>query len=246
VQTSNITKLKICKYFDLIIMNNFLDNLNNQIVKCHKCSRLVNFRKKIAKEKRKQYINENYWGKPITGYGDQNAQFLFVGLAPAAHGGNRTGRVFTGDKSADFLFKCLHKARFSNQSTSIYKNDGLKLYNAYLTTALKCVPPGDKPTNDELNECFNYFRKEIDHLKNIKIIIALGKIAFDSCVKLYKNSYDIKIKDFLFTHGKKYILPDNKILLGCYHPSPRNVNTKRINLTKMVYLFKKAKNIVKN
>ena len=114
-----------------------LINLNNKIVKCRSCNRLVNFREKIAKDKRRQYINQTYWGKPITGYGDTNSKLLMIGLAPAAHGGNRTGRVFTGDKSADFLFNCLHKAGFANQSNSISRDDGLKLYNLYLTTALK-------------------------------------------------------------------------------------------------------------
>ena len=134
-----------------------LNNLNKSIVECRKCSRLVNFREKIAIEKRKQYQDEVYWGKPITGYGDKNAKLLMVGLAPAAHGGNRTGRVFTGDKSADFLFKCLYKAGFSNQSTSVERDDGLKLNNLYLTTALKCVPPEDKPKPEELKTCFNFF-----------------------------------------------------------------------------------------
>ena len=125
-----------------------LIKLNNSIIKCKQCERLVKFREKIAKEKRKQYLDQIYWGKPITGYGDHQAKLLMIGLAPAAHGGNRTGRVFTGDKSADFLFKCLHKAGFSNQPISIDRNDGLKLNNLYLTTALKCVPPEDKPTSD--------------------------------------------------------------------------------------------------
>ena len=147
-------------------------NLNKRIISCSKCKRLKIFREKIAKEKRKQFINEKYWGKPITGFGDLNGKILLVGLAPAAHGGNRTGRVFTGDRSAEFLYKCLHKVKMSNQPTSENKNDGLKLYNAYITTALKCVPPGDKPTFLELKTCFNYFRQEIDFLKNMKIIIA--------------------------------------------------------------------------
>ena len=120
-----------------------LIKLNNKITKCRQCDRLVNFREKIANEKRRQYIDQNYWGKPITGYGDSKAQLLMIGLAPAAHGGNRTGRVFTGDKSADFLFKCLHKSGFANQSISISRDDGLQLNNLYLTTALKCVPPED-------------------------------------------------------------------------------------------------------
>ena len=220
--------------------SNFL-KLNNRIIKCNKCLRLVKFRKKIATNKRKQYINEKYWGKPITGFGDINGKILLVGLAPAAHGGNRTGRVFTGDRSADFLYKCLYKAEMSNQPTSKNKYDGLKLYNAYVATALKCVPPGDKPTLVELKTCFKYFKQEIDLLKNVNIIIALGKIAFDACIKFYKEIYFLKNKDYVFGHDVKYLLPDKKILIGCYHPSPRNVNTKRINLNKMVKLLKNAK-----
>ena len=222
---------------------NFL-KLNNKIIKCNQCLRLVKFRKKIAANKRKQYINEKYWGKPVTGFGDINGEILLVGLAPAAHGGNRTGRVFTGDRSADFLYKCLYKAKMSNQPTSKNKYDGLKLYNVYVTTALKCVPPGDKPALVELKTCFNYFKQEIDLLSNVKIIIALGKIAFDACIKFYKEIYFLQNKDYVFGHGVKYQLPDKKILIGCYHPSPRNVNTKRINLNKMVKLLKNAKKII--
>ena len=215
-------------------LNSQFINLNKKIINCKKCVRLVTFRKKIAKEKRKQYINEKYWGKPITGFGDINGEILLIGLAPAAHGGNRTGRVFTGDRSADFLYKCLYKAKMSNQQTSENKNDGLKLYNTYVTTALKCVPPGDKPTLLELRTCFNHFKKEI----------ALGKIAFDACIQFYKENYFLKNKDYVFAHAAKYQLPDKKILVGCYHPSPRNVNTKRINLNKMVRLFKNVKKII--
>ena len=225
-------------------LNSQYIKLNKKIINCRKCKRLVTFRKKIAKEKRKQYINEKYWGKPITGFGDIYGKILLVGLAPAAHGGNRTGRVFTGDRSADFLYKCLFKAEMSNQPTSKNKYDGLKLYNTYVTTALKCVPPGDKPTPVELKTCFNYFKQEIDLLSNVKIIIALGKIAFDACIKFYKGIYFLQNKDYVFGHGVKYQLPDKKILIGCYHPSPRNVNTKRINLNKMVKLLKNAKKIV--
>ena len=128
--------------------------LNKSIINCSKCPRLVKFRKKISTTKRKQYINETYWGKPITGFGDINAKILFVGLAPAAHGGTRTGRVFTGDKSSDFLYKCLYKAKIANQSNSDHINDGLKIYNTYITPALKCVPPQDKPEKNELDNCF--------------------------------------------------------------------------------------------
>ena len=214
--------------------------LNKKIIKCNKCSRLVEFRKKIIRNKRKQFINQKYWGRPITGFGDINAKMLFVGLAPAAHGATRTGRVFTGDKSSEFLYKCLFKANISNISTSEHINDGLKLNNAFITTALKCVPPEDKPNKSELSNCFNFFEQEINELKNLKVIIALGKIAFDACIEFYKNNYDLKDK-FKFVHGKNYKLPNNIILVGCYHPSPRNVNTGRINEKKMTNLFKNIK-----
>ena len=219
------------------------NNLNLSITKCIKCSRLVKFRKKISAEKRKQYINETYWGKPITGFGDLDGKILLVGLAPAAHGGTRTGRVFTGDKSSDFLYKCLYKAKISNQPTSKHIKDGLKLSKAYITTALKCVPPGDKPLRNELDNCFNFFNKEINNLNNLKAVIALGKIAFDSCVYYYKSNYDFHEK-IIFGHGKTYKVPGNVLLVGCYHPSPRNVNTGRINEKKMTNLFLKVLKLV--
>ena len=224
------------------MIKNF-QNLNNRIVKCKDCPRLVKFRKKIANEKRKQYINQKYWGKPINGFGDSKAEILFVGLAPAAHGGNRTGRVFTGDKSSEFLYKCLYKAKISNQPYSINLKDGLKLKNAFITTALKCVPPGDKPTRSELNNCFQFFKNEIVLLKNLKIIVALGKIAFDACVDFYKTNYKFE-KKIKFGHSKFYQLPNNILLIGSYHPSPRNVNTGRININKMTSLFKKIEKII--
>ena len=220
-------------------MNLGFIKLNKSIIKCSKCPRLVKFRNKISNEKRKQYQNETYWGKPITGFGDVDGKLLFVGLAPAAHGGTRTGRVFTGDRSSDFLYKCLYGVKISNQSYSDNINDGLELKNAYITTALKCVPPGDKPNRDELSNCFSFFHNEIKNLKNLKTIVALGKIAFDSCVLFFKENYDFKDKVY-FSHGKIYNLPKNINLVACYHPSPRNVNTGRINEKKMKHLFKKA------
>ena len=222
-----------------------LTKLNKKIISCNQCKRLVIFREKIANEKRKQYIDQSYWGKPITGYGDHKAKLLMIGLAPAAHGGNRTGRVFTGDQSSDFLFKCLYESGLSNQPHSLHKKDGLKLIDTYLTTALKCVPPGDKPTSIELKACSQYFKKENQYLNKIIVILALGKIAFDTCINFYKEDYTIKKKNFLFSHGCKYVLPDNKILIGSYHPSPRNVNTGRINIEKMVLLFNEVKKLIK-
>ena len=225
-------------------MNSKIKKLNKKIIRCKKCPRLSNFIKKISNEKRRQNINEEYWGKPVTGFGNINAKLLILGLAPAAHGGTRTGRAFTGDKSGDFLFKCLYEAKIANQPISKNLNDGLKLNLTYITNILKCVPPGDKPNAVELNNCSKYFDEEIYNLKKLKVIITLGKIAFDNCVKFYKKKITIKEKIF-FKHGNTYQLPNNIVLIPCYHPSPRNVNTKLISQKMIVSLFKKAKKISK-
>ena len=218
------------------------EKLNNSIVKCKKCPRLINFSKEISRLKKKRNIDEVYWGKPVTGFGDLKAKLMIIGLAPAAHGGTRTGRAFTGDKSGDFLFKCLKRAEISNQGISTHIGDGLKLKKTYITNILKCVPPADKPLNSELNNCAKYFENEILNLKNLKVIVTLGKVAFDNCIKFYKKNYLFN-KRLLFKHGAKYILPDGKILIPSYHPSPRNVNTKIITLKMMTRLFINAKKI---
>ena len=225
-------------------MNIKFKKLNKTIVKCKKCPRLTNFIKKISSEKRKQNINEKYWGKPVTGFGDTDAKLMIIGLAPAAHGGTRTGRAFTGDKSGNFLFQSLHSVKISNQNFSEKINDGLKLNSTYITNILKCVPPDDKPMNNELSMCSNYFIKELDNLNNLKVIVALGKVAFDNCLKIYKKRFKIK-KRFQFKHGKKYLLPDNRNLIACYHPSPRNVNTRVVTSAMINQLFRKAKKIAK-
>ena len=225
-------------------MNIKFKKLNKTIVNCNKCPSLTNFIKKVSIEKRKQNINEKYWGKPVTGFGDMKAKLMIIGLAPAAHGGTRTGRAFTGDKSGDFLFKCLHSVKISNQKFSKNINDGLKLKSTYITNILKCVPPGDKPMNNELKSCAIYFVKELDYLKNLKVIVTLGKVAFDNCLKIYKNKY-IFNKKFFFKHNKKYLLPDGRTLIACYHPSPRNVNTKVVTSSMISQLFRKAKKIAK-
>ena len=225
-------------------MNTKLKKLNKTIIKCKKCPRLTNFIKKVSTEKRKQNKNEKYWGKPVTGFGSYKAKLMILGLAPAAHGGTRTGRAFTGDKSGDFLFKSLYSVKISNQNFSEKINDNLKLESTYITNILKCVPPGDKPLNNELKRCSNYFINELDNLNNLKVIVTLGKVAFDNCYKIYKEKYDMKQK-LKFEHGKDYLLPDGKTLIACYHPSPRNVNTKVITAPMINKLFEKAKKISK-
>ena len=224
-------------------MNIKFKKINNTIIKCKKCLRLIKFSKKISTIKRKQNKNEVYWAKPVPGFGDINAKLLIIGLAPAAHGGTRTGRAFTGDKSGEFLFKCLKAAKISNQEKSVHRNDGLNIKKTYITNILKCVPPGDKPLIKELANCVSHFDNEISNLKRLKVIIALGKVAFDNFINFYKRKYPLNNK-FLFKHGMTFDLPDGKILIACYHPSPRNVNTKIINAKMMTSLFVKAKQII--
>ena len=219
-----------------------LNNLNKTIVNCKKCPRLVKFVHKVSTQKRKQNMNEVYWGKPVPGFGNLNSKLAIIGLAPAAHGGTRTGRVFTGDKSSDFLYKCLFNAKISNQSTSVHINDGLKLKNAFITPALKCVPPEDKPLKIELNNCSKFFNNELNILTNLKVVVALGKIAFDTCKIFYSEKFEIS-KNVKFGHGKTFKLKNGVNLVGCYHPSPRNVNTGRINEKMMTKLFQKVKRL---
>lgn len=213
----------------------------DKIISCTDCSRLVSFRTEIAKRKRKSFMDWDYWGKPVPGYGDPSSKLMILGLAPAAHGGNRTGRVFTGDKSADFLFRCLFAAGMSNQADSESRDDGLEL-DGFMTVAVKCVPPGDKPTAEERNACAKHLASEINLLPNLQIVLGLGKIGFESFLHYTRNYHTIKMKDYPFKHGVGYNLPNGVTLYGSYHPSPRNVNTKRITFDMMVTFLKKLKN----
>jgi uracil-DNA glycosylase family 4 len=221
-----------------------LNELNKTIVNCKKCPRLVKFVKKVSTEKRKQNIHEIYWGKPVPGFGNLESKLAIIGLAPAAHGGTRTGRAFTGDKSGDFLFRCLYEVGISNSPFSKNLNDNLELKSTYITNILKCVPPEDKPLSNEISNCSKFFDEEILSLKKLKVIVTLGKVAYDNCMKLYNQKFDIKHK-MIFKHGKTQVLPNGLIILSSYHPSPRNVNTKLISNKMMITLLKKAKRLAK-
>ena len=221
-----------------------LNNLNKTIINCKKCPRLVKFVKKVSTIKRKQNINEKYWGKPVPGFGNLNSKLAIIGLAPAAHGGTRTGRAFTGDKSGDFLFKCLYEAGISNHTFSRNLNDNLRLKSTYITNFLKCVPPKDKPLSNELANCSKYFDQEILFLDKLKVIVTLGKVAFDNCVKIFKNKFK-NDKKFYFKHGSIQYLSEKIIIVPSYHPSPRNVNTKLLSEKMMIKLFVKAKKLAK-
>lgn len=203
--------------------------LNQEIVACCKCPRLVKYREKVAREKRRAFRDWTYWGKPVPGFGDSNARLLILGLAPAAHGGNRTGRVFTGDRSGDFLYAALHKAGFANQPTSLRRDDGLRLTNAYIVAAIRCAPPANKPLPSEIINCRGYFERELEILQP-KAVLALGKIAWDAYLEILKQRGLIPSRAaFEFSHGAEAQLPGNSPrLFGVYHPSQQNTQTGRV------------------
>lgn len=197
----------------------------------------MSYIRKISSEKVKRYKNEKYWGLPLSGFGDPNAQLLIIGLAPAAHGGNRTGRMFTGDSSGDWVAKVLFDNGFATKPTSKYQNDGFSLINAYITAAVKCAPPDNKPTQAEINTCSSYLQQELSLLKNVRVIICLGKIAFDALKNI------LKIKNQKFFHGKQFLY-ENKIIFCSYHPSRQNTQTGRLSWDQWTAVFHQAKSII--
>ncbi len=203
--------------------------LNEEIVACRKCPRLVHYRQKVALEKRRAYREWTYWGKPVPGFGDPQAQLLILGLAPAAHGANRTGRMFTGDRSGDFLYAALHKASFANQSTSLHRDDGLQLKNAYITATCRCAPPENKPLPREISNCQGYLEREMEILKP-RAILALGKIAWDAYLDILKRRGVIASRAlYKFAHGAEAeVAPGTPHLFGVYHPSQQNTQTGRV------------------
>ena len=203
--------------------------LNEEIVACRKCPRLVEYREKVAREKRRAFRDWTYWGKPVPGFGDSSAELLILGLAPAAHGANRTGRVFTGDRSGDFLYAALHKAGFANQPTSERRDDGLRLKNAYIAATIRCAPPANKPLPTELENCRSYLVRELDILRP-RAVLALGKIAWDAYLEIQKKRGWIASRAaFRFAHGAEAELPGGGArLFGVYHPSQQNTQTGRV------------------
>lgn len=203
--------------------------LNEEIVACRKCPRLVVYRERVAREKRRAFRDCSYWGKPVPGFGDPQAQLLILGLAPAAHGGNRTGRVFTGDRSGDFLFAALYEAGFANQPTSVNRDDGLLLKNAYVAATVRCAPPENKPLPNEIANCRGYLVREIDILRP-RALLALGKIAWDAYLEILKQRGIVSSRAaYRFAHGAEAQLPgDGARLFGVYHPSQQNTQTGRV------------------
>jgi uracil-DNA glycosylase len=231
----------------------WLTILNREVIACTRCPRLVAYREKIAREKRRAYRDCEYWGKPVPGFGDPDARVLVMGLAPGAHGSNRTGRPFTGDASGKFMYPVLYEAGFANQPTATDRNDGLKLRDLYITAAVRCAPPDNKPLPEELAACSHFLDRELAGLEKVKVVVALGKIGFDAYLNYVKRRLDhlsaksagpqFTKKSYVFKHGASYRMPDGKVLLASYHPSNQNTATGKLTRTMFVKIFQEAAKI---
>ncbi|MFY9909200.1 MAG: uracil-DNA glycosylase [Candidatus Sulfotelmatobacter sp.] len=215
--------------------------LNHEVISCTRCPRLVEYREQVARVKRRAYLDCEYWGKPVPGFGDPDARVLIMGLAPGAHGSNRTGRPFTGDASGKFMYPVLYETGFANQPNATDRNDGLELKDIYITAAVRCAPPGNKPLPQELANCSQFLDREIAGLSKVKVVVALGKIAFDASLNYVKRQNMLPSRQpYLFKHGASYQLPDGKMLLASYHPSNQNTQTGKLTRKMFVEIFKQA------
>lgn len=216
--------------------------LNTAITDCTTCMRLVTYRRTIAKTKRRQFMDWTYWGRPVPGFGDPHARLYVLGLAPAAHGGNRTGRVFTGDRSGDWLYEALYRHGFANQASSTHRGDGLALSDCYIGATVRCAPPGNKPAPDEFEHCRRFLRAELQLLKNVRVVIALGKIAFDHYLKACRiEGREIPSPLPKFGHAAAHHLPWGVTLLGSYHPSQQNTFTGKLTRPMFHGVFERAR-----
>jgi uracil-DNA glycosylase family 4 len=220
-------------------MTQSLEQLNNEIIRCRKCSRLVEWREEVARVKRKAYRDQEYWGKPIPGFGDPLARVLIVGLAPGAHGSNRTGRAFTGDASGRFLYPALYRAGFANQPSAESRDDGLILRDLYITASARCAPPDNKPTLEELDNCRPYLERDIQILKP-KVIVCLGRIAFERILGMYSA----RKLGFKFAHGACYQLKSGEWILCSYHPSQQNTLTGKLTVKMFDEIWAKTKELL--
>jgi uracil-DNA glycosylase len=222
-------------------MPDWLTVLNREVIACTRCPRLVAYREQVAREKRRAYRDWDYWGKPVPGFGDPDARVLVMGLAPGAHGSNRTGRPFTGDASGNFMYPVLYEVGFASQPTATDRNDGLTLKNLYITAAVRCAPPDNKPTLQELSACAPFLDREIAGLKNARVVVALGKIGFDAYLNFLKRrGVLVSKKGYLFKHGASYRTPDGKVLLASYHPSNQNTQTGKLTRKMFLKIFQEA------
>ena len=219
--------------------------LNNEIIACARCPRLVTYREQVGREKRRAYRNHDYWARPVPGFGDPKARVLILGLAPGAHGSNRTGRPFTGDASGKFMYPILHKVGFASQANADDREDGLKLIDCYITAAIRCAPPDNKPLPSELTNCSEYLDRELAILEKVRVIVALGKIAFDAYLAQAKRTGLLTSKaGLVFGHARRYTMPNGITLLASYHPSNQNTATGKLTPAMFEDVFRLAKRIV--
>ena len=220
-----------------------LETLNAEIVKCGLCPRLREHCAAISRVKRRAYRDQEYWGKPVPGFGDPLARVLILGLAPGAHGSNRTGRMFTGDRSGDMLYAALHKTGFASQPVSLLRGDGLALRDAYITAAARCAPPGNKPTPEEIRNCRPFLEREMELLPNVKVVVALGRIAFDSYLDILKARGAIRSRaEFAFGHNRQFRTAEGQpALISSYHPSQQNTSTGKLTLKMLLDVFRRAR-----
>jgi uracil-DNA glycosylase len=219
-----------------------LKMLNAAIADCTACARLVDYRREVARVKRRQYMDWTYWGRPVPGFGDPQARLYILGLAPAAHGGNRTGRMFTGDRSGDWLYEALHRHGFANRASSLHREDGLELTDCYIGATVRCAPPENKPAPDEFEHCRRFLRTEVALLAHTQVVIALGRIAFDHYLKVCQLEGLARPPHRLsFGHGVSYRLPWGVLLLGSYHPSQQNTFTGKLTRPMFHSIFAAAR-----
>ena len=216
-----------------------LAEVEARIIECRRCPRLVEWRERVAREKRAAFAGEEYWGRPVPGFGDPDARVFVLGLAPAAHGGNRTGRVFTGDRSGDWLFASMHRTGFANQPTSVSADDGLELHDAFVAAAVRCAPPANRPLPEERDNCLPYAREELSLMPQVRVIVCLGAFAWDAACRLY----GVKPRP-RFGHGAEHRVPDGgPVLLGCFHPSQQNTFTGKLTEPMMDTVFLRAREL---
>ena len=220
-----------------------MEALQREIVDCRRCPRLVAHRENIAAVKRRAYRDWEYWGRPVPSFGDRNAGLLIIGLAPAAHGANRTGRIFTGDRSGDFLYQALHATGFANQSVSRSREDGLRLHGVCINAVVRCAPPGNKPTREEMANCRSYLEAELDLLPRVKVVVALGRIAFDVYLSVLQDRGLIASRSsFRFGHNAAHVTGEGQpLLISSYHPSQQNTSTGRLTETMFLQVFRRAR-----
>lgn len=218
-----------------------------EVERCVLCPRLVAHREAMAREKRRAYRDWEYWGKPVPPFGDLKARLMIVGLAPAAHGGNRTGRMFTGDRSGDYLYRALYQTAFASQPHSVSRDDGMRLTDVYITSSVRCAPPDNKPTPEEFSTCSAYLNREVALLKRVRVVVALGKLGFDAYLRVLKEHGVIaKQTGLLFGHDRVHDLGENApVLISSYHPSQQNTSTGRLTAEMLHAVFARARRMLR-